>query len=351
MRKVALFFVAILIFPALVAAGGRKQEEVPAEPPVVEPQAEPVPVEPSSGTLLDTSDPEKYIAVVNGVGILRSEFELRLEQTVQAYMMQGTPVPPADMVVLEEGLLDQLVATELLYQEALLRGLEPDTQAAELQFQQTRAQFPTEEAWDQALALNSVTEEELREQLLRGNIIQQIVEVALAAIEPVTQEEIQTFYDENPAYFETAEQVTASHILISTDSLTTDEEKADALARTQAIREELIEGADFATMAQEKSEGPSGPRGGDLGTFGRGQMVGPFEEAAFALEPGVISEIVETQFGYHIILVTDKQQADLAPIEDVSPSIEQFLSSQKQDVALSTYVDDLRDSAEVVLNN
>jgi len=181
-------------------------------------------------------------------------------------------------------------------------------------------------------------------------VIQQIVAVALEGVEPVSQDEIQAFYDENPFYFQTAEQVAARHILISTEGLTTDEEKSEAFARTNDIREELLAGADFATVAQEKSEGPSSVSGGDLGTFGRGQMVPPFEQAAFGLAVGEISEIVETQFGYHIILVTEKVEAQTAPLEDVSPSIEQFLAGQKQDTALEAYVDALREGATIVLN-
>jgi peptidyl-prolyl cis-trans isomerase C len=112
----------------------------------------------------------------------------------------------------------------------------------------------------------------------------------------------------------------------------------------------LLDGADFATLAQERSEGPSGPRGGDLGTFSRGQMVAPFEEAAFALDVGEISDIVETQFGFHVIQVTDKIDAALVPVDQVSANIEQYLAQQKQADALSAYVDELRSEAVVELN-
>lgn len=349
-RFFSLFVALLVLIPSLLFAGGRNEEEPDesAEPETGETPVEEAPA--ASGTLLDTSDPEKFIAVVNGVGILRSEFDFRLQQTVSAYLAQGQVIPEAEMPLLEQGLMDQLIATELLYQEALSQGIEADQLASEMQYQQTRDQFPSEEAWQQALEANNTTDADLRLQIRRGNVIQQIVTIALADVGPPTAEEIQTFYDENPFYFQTAEQVAARHILISTEGLSTDEEKAEAFARTENIRNDLLAGADFATVAQEQSEGPSSSRGGDLGTFGRGQMVAPFEEAAFALEVGEISEIVETQFGYHIILVSEKIEAETAPLEDVSPSIENFLAQQKQDVALEEYVGALRDDATVVLN-
>ena len=97
-----------------------------------------------------------------------------------------------------------------------------------------------------------------------------------------------------------ADQVTASHILISTDG----KDKETAKAEIDALHAEITDGADFAEIARSKSDCPSGGRGGDLGPFGRGMMVPEFEKAAFDLEPGALSDVVETDFGYHLILRT-----------------------------------------------
>ena len=213
-----------------------------------------------------------------------------------------------------------------------------------------RAQFATDAAWQTALLENDTDEDELRLQIDRNIVIQQVIAGALAEVEPVRMAERQAFYDENPSFFQTGEQVAARHILISTEGLTTDEEKAEALGRAEAIRAELLEGKEFAAVAREKSEGPSGPAGGDLGTFGRGQMVAPGEDAAFSLEPGAISEIIETQFGYHIIQVTEKIDGEIAPLEDVAISIDQDLTQEKQALVLETYVEKLRAAASIVVN-
>ena len=100
------------------------------------------------------------------------------------------------------------------------------------------------------------------------------------------------------------DQVQAAHILLmyqGSDNSTATRSKEEALEEIQALAKELAEGGDFETMAAENSDCPSGMRGGDLGAFGRGQMVGAFEDAAFALEVGETSGTVETAFGFHLI--------------------------------------------------
>ena len=98
-----------------------------------------------------------------------------------------------------------------------------------------------------------------------------------------------------------ADQIRAAHILISTDR----RDKAEALESITALKADIDGGADFAEKAQEISDCPSGTRGGDLGMFGKGMMVPEFEQAAFALEPNGLSDVVETDFGYHLIMRTE----------------------------------------------
>jgi peptidyl-prolyl cis-trans isomerase C len=351
MRNRVFIVLFLLLVPFLVFARGNRESEdqtadqVPESETTVEQQSEPA----ASGTPLDAADPGKYIATVNSVGILRSDYELAVERTQERYMMQGQPIADSDLPLLRESILNQLIAEELIYQEALSQGIEPSEETTNQQYEQMRAQFATDEEWAQALAENNTNEEDLRYQIERNQLIQEIITTELSDVAEVTPEEIQTFYDENPQYFETGEQVAARHILISTEGLN-DEEKTEARARAEGIKADLDAGADFAQTAIDKSEGPSGPRGGDLGTFGRGQMVPEFEQAAFDLEVGEISDIVETQFGYHIIQVTEKIDSGTTPVDEVSPSIEQYLAQQKQADALDAYVEELRADADVVIN-
>lgn len=145
--------------------------------------------------------------------------------------------------------------------------------------------------------------------------------------EQLTNEAIQIAYDAYVDDTASREQVTASHILVETE----DEAKA--------VIAQLNDGADFAALAKEKSTGPSGPNGGELGSFGRGQMVPAFETAAFSMPAGSYSETpVQTQFGWHVIKVDDKGIEDAPSLEDMRDQLVANLSRQ----SFSRIVEELR---------
>ncbi|MGI9366491.1 MAG: peptidylprolyl isomerase [Rhizobiaceae bacterium] len=140
----------------------------------------------------------------------------------------------------------------------------------------------------------------------------------LKKIQPtVTEDMVKSRYDTEVAQMTPQQQINARHILVKT------QEEAEAIIK------ELEGGADFAELAKTKSTGPSGPKGGDLGTFGKGQMVPEFETAAFALDKGAFSkEPVKTQFGFHIIKVEDKIDQPLPTFEQAEPQLEQVLMAE-----------------------
>jgi parvulin-like peptidyl-prolyl isomerase len=145
------------------------------------------------------------------------------------------------------------------------------------------------------------------------------------------------------------EQIRARHILIKA----TGEDaaaKAVALEKIAVIQKRLDAGESFALVAIETSEGPSGSKGGDLGLFGRGQMVAAFEEAAFALQPGEVSGPVETQFGIHLIKLEERVAAETVPLETASPKIIEYLSQQKLYESVETLITDLRETGDVKIH-
>ncbi len=147
----------------------------------------------------------------------------------------------------------------------------------------------------------------------------------------VGDDEIRAAYEEQFASETQGTEYNAAHILVET------EEEA------QEIVTELDGGADFAELARERSTGPSGPNGGSLGWFAAGQMVAPFEEAVAQLEPGEISEPVETQFGWHVIRLEDTRQAEAPALEEVRDQIAQQLQQQK----LQEKIEEMVAAAEV----
>jgi len=151
----------------------------------------------------------------------------------------------------------------------------------------------------------------------------------------VSDAEIEEYYNNNKARFTVEEQVQASHILVEDE------------ATAKEILDKLNSGSDYAELAKEYSIDGSASRGGNLGFFPRGRMVKPFEEAAFALEVGEISGIVKTDFGYHIIMVTDRQEAGTISLEESRDNIRDTLLHQKQMETLRNYLIELRENAVV----
>lgn len=146
----------------------------------------------------------------------------------------------------------------------------------------------------------------------------------------VSEEEISAYYEANRDDFDQPEQVHARHILFRLDPTADDETKAAVRARADAALERLAAGEDFADLAREVSEDESNaPQGGDLGFFPRGRMVPTFEEAAFALEPGSHSGIVETQFGLHLVRVEAKREAGVQPLHQVRDGIVTQIRAEK----------------------
>jgi peptidyl-prolyl cis-trans isomerase D len=149
---------------------------------------------------------------------------------------------------------------------------------------------------------------------------------ALRGRTPVTSREVEKFYNDNIELYSTPEQIRASHILFKTDGKNDDEVKAKA----EEVLKEAKAGKDFAELAKKYSQDESSAKnGGDLDYFARGKMVPEFDQVAFSLEPGQISDLVKTQFGYHIIKVTDKKPATTKSLDEVRPQITEQLSFEK----------------------
>lgn len=146
----------------------------------------------------------------------------------------------------------------------------------------------------------------------------------------ITDAEIENYYQENMDRFQRKEEVQARHILIKAEQNESAEVRAAARIKAENLLQQIRSGADFGALASLNSEDPgSKTRGGSLGWFSRGKMVGPFENAAFEMEPGEVSGIVETQYGYHIIEVLDRHDEGITPLENVHDGIEQQLLKER----------------------
>ena len=176
--------------------------------------------------------------------------------------------------------------------------------------------------------------------------VQKMVAEGVAANIKVSDEDVEHFYQTNIEQMRKPMEVRARHILIKPLS-TSLADHQEAKGRADAILDEIRGGADFAELAKTRSEGPSAARGGDLGYFGPGQMVPPFEQAAFALAPGEVSDVVQTQFGYHVIRLEDKRGGETASLDEAAERIREYLSQLALQNAVESLVMSLKEQGEI----
>ena len=287
------------------------------------------------------------VAVINGVGITQAHFDKELKVHLDRVSRQGQQINEEQTEALKKDVLEGLIEREVLYQESQKAGIKVDEQKVNDQMAGIKKRFPNEEEFKKALASMGLTEEEVRTQIQRGLAIRGLIDQKVANGIVVTDQETKTFYDDNPQFFKQPEQVKASHILIKVEPTADDATKAADRKKIEDIRNKLTEGGDFAELAKEYSEGPSAPKGGDLGYFRRGQMVKPFEDAAFSMKINEVSGLVESRFGYHLIKVYDKKPEQTMAYADVKDRIAQRLKAEKIQKAAKEYVNNLKKDAKI----
>jgi peptidyl-prolyl cis-trans isomerase C len=236
----------------------------------------------------------KVVATVNGNEITQGDIALAVED----FSAQLQQVPPQQRL---QAMTDSLIDIELLAAAAREEGLEDSD------YFKDRMEF-------------------LRARALRTAYL--VEKVANS----ITEEEVRAVYQEAVKEFQPQDEVNARHILVKS--------KEEA----EEIITQLNDGADFAELAREKSTGPTGPRGGDLGWFGKGRMVPTFDEAVFKLEPGQITEEpVETRFGWHVIKLEEMRQSQPPAFETVEADVRQELLQKKFEETIQA----LRDQADI----
>jgi peptidyl-prolyl cis-trans isomerase C len=177
--------------------------------------------------------------------------------------------------------------------------------------------------------------------------IQKMMKEQVATTADATDAEVKEFYDKNPERFKRPDTVRASHILLRIDPNADEATKKQTRGKIDDILKRAKSGDDFAALAKQHSEDGSAANGGDLGYFPKERMVPAFADVAFALKPGEISDVVATQFGVHIIKVTDRKPAGAVPLEEVSPRVKQYLSEQKKQQQAQAFIAGLRQKAKI----
>ncbi len=390
-RYLLITLAATVLF-ALPASAADQAVPTPA-PAVAQSQApEAVPADAENqGAVAETKPESTIVAKVNGVDITRQAFDRELMTVEQRFKGMGRRLDPGKLDQLKADVLEDLINREVLYQDAVKAGISVGPETVDAQIASIRQQFPDEKAFEAMMAQMGLTVDQLKSEIEKGLTIQQFIETKFVDSATISPEEIKAYYDANPQTFQQPERIQARHILIKVDANAGADKRAEALKKEaeaaeldkagktdeaaalkkdadnlkaqadqaqvaeksrakkeiQAAQARLAKDESFEDVAKAVSECPSGKNGGDLGYFGRGQMVKPFEDAAFALSPGDVSDVVESRFGYHLIKLEDKKSADTAPLAEVSPKIEEYLIQNTVREAVGKYLEQQKADSQI----
>lgn len=293
-------------------------------------------------------DPAKLPAVVahvNGKEIGRDALVSAAKAMAPVAARAGQPTDTRDFY---RQVLDDLVSAELMRQDAVAQGMNPSDAEVEAQVKQVTARFPSEAELQKALASENMTPAILRDQVKENLAVQKLIQTKIAPQATVDEAAQKKFYEENKARMMVPEQVRVAHILIATPQGATADQQAAAKKKAQDLLAQIRKGGDFGALAKANSEDPgSKDHGGELPWLAKGQTVPAFEAAAFALPVGQVSEVVQTQFGFHIIKSLERKAATTRSYEEVAPRLKEMLTQQKVRDLVQAHVAGLRGKAKI----
>ena len=345
-RAVSILIIAVLAACSRTESASAKPQATPASPPA---SAQSAPTAPAAPPQAPAAKPvpaqlPEVVARVNGETISGKE----LEDAIRAISGRAGPIPPDERDRVYRGVLDDMIGYRLMIQEAKARKIAVADAEIDAQVAQIRSQFPNDAQFQQALTAQNTTLEAVRNDTRDEMSAAKLVDSEIASKIAVKPEAVTDFYNKNQDKFQQGARVRASHILIGIPQNADAATKQQAKSKAEALLKDLKAGKDFAEAAKANSQDPgSAPNGGDLGYFEQGQMVPPFEQAAFALKAGEMSDVVETQFGYHIIKVADKQTSRVVPLDEAKKQIEEYLTQQNRHAQTEVFVQALKARAKI----
>lgn len=292
--------------------------------------------------------------VVNDIEILESEVQEIVRPSLEKLTKRGGSMSSSDIAgqtaQLRRMALEQLIRLALLDAQVMqAKIVVTDDQVRGQIEQMAAAQGMTVAAFGENLKRNGRTLEGIRREVRAGLARDQFMAAQWEGKINVTEDDARKYYDENTEEFKVPEQVRASHILITPEvGGDPNEQREKARTKIEGLLAQLKDGADFAELARANSSCPSAPTGGNLDYFTRGEMTPAFEKAAFELEVGELSDVVETDYGFHIIKVADHVYPTVLSFEQARERIIEALTQAKKMEFVKDYLDKLTAEAEIV---
>ena len=334
------------------------EEEKPAPPepeiakePVIKAQP-PQPPKPAQ----EAKKPTDVLVTVNGVEITEGQVNTSIEKQLAGMNAQ---LPPQMLEGYKQQLkkqaVESMIVKQLLDEKIKQENINVTEGEVVDQITQMGARQNPPVAYEDIKSLITARGqdfEEFKQSFQQKLTYQKLIETQFPQQINATEEDARKFYTENQTRFQSPERIKASHILITPETADqkapSEQENAAAKEKIEQLLKRIHDGENFAELAKANSACPSGKNGGDLGFFEKGRMAPPFEKAAFALKVGQVSDVVKTRFGYHIIKLTDRQQASAKSFEEVKDDIINMLIGQEKNKLAEKYIDTLKEQADIV---
>ncbi len=296
----------------------------------------------------DKQPAEDRAALVNGSVITKAAFNREMNQVQRRLMAGGQRLTESELPQLQARVLDGMINRELLYQESLKKGIKVEEKEVNEKLESIKKQYPGEEEFKSILSQNGLDEATLKTEIAKGTGIKKFIDQEFKERSKVSDKDAKAFYESNPKQFTRPEEVRASHILVKVEKTATEEQKVEARKKIEGIQDRLAKGEDFGALAKEVSDCPSSKQNGDLNYFRRGQgMVKPFEDAAFSMKKDEVSAIVETEFGYHLIKVTDKKPETKEEYDTIKDRLIGFMEQRKMQEEIQRYVSKVKEESKI----
>ena len=305
---------------------------------------------PAKDMVFEPAKLPKVIATIGDVEVNKAVFVRVLENLIKQMKSHGQPTTEEWLKNTQKQVVDRMVTSELLYQDAQAKKVKVDDKEVQEQLDKIVKSFPSPEEYKKGLKEQGVNEKELKNDIRKNIAIRRLIEEKVTAAVKVDEAEAKKYYDEHTKEFDRPETVRARHIILLVDKGADDAKKAEAKKKIEGIQAELKGGAKFEDLAKKYSQDGSAENGGDLGFFPKGSMVKEFEDAVWNMKPGEVSGIVTTPFGLHLIKFEERKTAGSISFAEMKNDLTRGLESQKKSEAVNKYIAELKAKAKIKIN-